>query len=93
MFLNFIGLPMTDVGEWLSSLGLPQYAEAFEAQGVELDQRVELSDADLRELGVSALGHRKRLRAAFHCARSGDDRQFVSTDRSVAYADNCLLWS
>lgn len=52
---------MTDVGQWLCSLGLPQYAAAFEAQAVEFDQLAELADADLRELGVAALGHRKRL--------------------------------
>jgi len=52
---------MSDLGQWLCDLGLPQYAAAFEAQAVEFDQLAELSDADLRELGVAALGHRKRL--------------------------------
>lgn len=52
---------MGDVREWLSSLGLAQHAAAFESQAVELDQLADLCDADLRELGVSALGHRKRL--------------------------------
>jgi class 3 adenylate cyclase/tetratricopeptide (TPR) repeat protein len=52
---------MSNLGQWLSDLGLPQYAAAFEAQAIEFDQLPDLSDADLRELGVAALGHRKRL--------------------------------
>ena len=63
---------MTDVGQWLSSLGLPQYAAAFEAQEVEFGQLAELSDGDLRELGVAALGHRKRLLKAI-AERAADE--------------------
>jgi class 3 adenylate cyclase/tetratricopeptide (TPR) repeat protein len=64
---------MTDVGEWLSSLGLSQYSAGFEAQAVEFDQLAELSDTDLRELGVVALGHRKRLLKAIAELAAGDD--------------------
>jgi len=66
-------MPMSDLGQWLSNLGLPQYAAAFEAQAVELDQLAELSDADLRELGVAALGHRKRLLKAIADRLDGKD--------------------
>jgi len=47
--------------DWLSSLGLAQYADVFERN--ELDDRsiVDLSDEDLRMLGVGAMGHRKIL--------------------------------
>ena len=64
---------MTDVGEWLSSLGFSQYAPGFEAQAVEFDQLAELSDTDLRELGVVALGHRKRLLKAIAELAAGED--------------------
>ena len=76
-------LPMSDVSEWLSSLGLSQYAEAFEAQGVEFDQRGELSDADLRELGVSALGHRKRLLKAIAMLVAGDNAALVGASSAT----------
>src|SRR6476620_11826227 len=46
--------------QWLSSLGLEQYAESFERDDVGLELLPELSDADLEKLGLT-LGHRKRL--------------------------------
>ena len=54
---------MSSVAEWLETVGLPQYAELFESQRIELDVVPQLSDADLRELGIP-LGDRKRLLAA-----------------------------
>jgi class 3 adenylate cyclase len=53
---------MSDIRQWLDSLGLGQYAEAFEENAIELDQLATLSDEELKELGVLALGHRKRIR-------------------------------
>lgn len=49
------------VAHWLEELGLGQYARAFAANAVEFDLLAELSDADLKELGVDALGHRKQI--------------------------------
>ena len=69
---------MSNLGQWLSNLGLPQYAAAFESQAVELDQLAELSDADLRELGVAALGHRKRLLKAIAERLDGKDAADVA---------------
>ncbi len=54
------GLPQ-DLRSWLSALGLGKYADAFLAQDISPDLLPELSDADLRELGVVSLGDRKRL--------------------------------
>ncbi len=54
----------SDIKSWLENLNLGQYASVFVENDIEPDIVVELSDADLKELGVS-LGHRKRiLRAA-----------------------------
>ena len=52
---------MNDVDKWLRNLGLEQYAEAFSAQEIDFGILPQLSDADLKEIGVAALGHRKRL--------------------------------
>src|SRR6516225_8605637 len=49
-----------DVEGWLRSLGLGQYEALFRASDIDADILPELTDADLRELGVP-LGHRKRL--------------------------------
>ncbi len=51
---------MSDVEQWLEELGLGEYAGTFDENKVEFDVLLELSDADLRELGIP-LGHRKRL--------------------------------
>ena len=49
-----------DVGGWLRGLGLGQYEALFRASEIDADILPELTDVDLRELGVP-LGHRKRL--------------------------------
>jgi predicted ATPase/class 3 adenylate cyclase len=45
---------------WLEQIGLAQHAETFAANDIDLDILSELSDGDLKELGLS-LGHRRRL--------------------------------
>jgi class 3 adenylate cyclase/tetratricopeptide (TPR) repeat protein len=55
------GRPGQDVVEWLNHLGLGQYAATFVENAVDEASLRELTDSDLRELGVSALGHRKTL--------------------------------
>lgn len=52
---------MTDIQTWLEAHGLGKYAQAFVAQDIGVDVLSELSDADLKELGVASLGDRKRL--------------------------------
>jgi len=52
---------MNDVTQWLQSVGLGEHAPAFVAQGIEVELLPQLGDADLKELGVAMLGHRKRL--------------------------------
>lgn len=53
-----------DVSSWLKEIGLGDYAFAFEAQAIDATLLPTLTDGDLRELGVTALGHRKKLLAA-----------------------------
>jgi hypothetical protein len=48
------------VGGWLKGLGLGQYEALFRASDIDADILPELTDVDLKELGVP-LGHRKRL--------------------------------
>jgi class 3 adenylate cyclase len=48
------------IGQWLASIGLEQHAELFERNDVDLEILRDLSDEDLRGLGLS-LGHRKRI--------------------------------
>ncbi|MDQ6433175.1 SAM domain-containing protein [Mesorhizobium sp. LHD-90] len=53
-----------DVDSWLRDLGLGQYAAAFEENAVDADTSRELTADDLKELGVSLVGHRRKLLAA-----------------------------
>src|SRR5712671_7292226 len=50
-----------DVGEWLRTLGLERYVPAFREN--EIDERVlpSLTAEDLKDLGVTLVGHRRRL--------------------------------
>ncbi|MEE9183021.1 MAG: SAM domain-containing protein, partial [Acidimicrobiia bacterium] len=52
---------MDEVGHWLERLGLGRYTATFAENNIEFDLLSELTDADLEKLGVSSLGHRKRL--------------------------------
>jgi class 3 adenylate cyclase/tetratricopeptide (TPR) repeat protein len=49
------------VSEWLEELGFGQYTATFTENEVDFSLLPELSDADLKEMGVRALGHRKTL--------------------------------
>jgi class 3 adenylate cyclase/tetratricopeptide (TPR) repeat protein len=53
-----------DVGGWLNALGLGRYAKAFAENDIDADAVDALTSDDLKELGVSSLGHRKKLLAA-----------------------------
>ncbi len=53
-----------DIELWLRGLGLEQYAQAFADNDIDAAMLPALTDADLKELGVRSLGHRKRLLAA-----------------------------
>jgi hypothetical protein len=59
-----------DVADWLSGLGLEQYASAFAANDIDDQVLPELTADDLIGLGVTSIGHRRRLLAAIAALRS-----------------------
>jgi class 3 adenylate cyclase len=59
------------VEEWLRSIGLGERYVAFRDQGITFDQVAELTDRDLRELGLT-IGDRKRFRHAVTLLTSSD---------------------
>jgi hypothetical protein len=61
---------MGDLRDWLLSNKFEQYADAFEANDIDLDILPELSEPDLERLGVS-LGNRRRLLKAIAGRSSG----------------------
>ena len=50
-----------DIAAWLRSLGLEQYEPAFVENAIDAEVLPSLTGDDLRELGVAAVGHRRRL--------------------------------
>ena len=49
-----------EIGSWLSELGLGEYREKFVENKIDLDAARDLTEADLRELGIP-MGSRKKL--------------------------------
>jgi class 3 adenylate cyclase/predicted ATPase len=58
-----------DVGAWLRSLGLEQYEAAFRENEIDNSVLPNLTADDLKELGVAALGHRRKLLDAIAALR------------------------
>jgi len=52
---------MQQVAEWLEKLGLGQYAQRFAENDINFSILSDLTDQDLKEIGVSSLGHRRQL--------------------------------
>ncbi len=50
-----------DVGIWLRGLGLERYQQAFADNEVDALALPHLTAEDLRDIGVTAIGHRRRL--------------------------------
>lgn len=53
-----------DVAQWLHGLGLDQYAPAFHDNDIDGEVLPDLTAEDLAGLGVTSIGHRRRLLAA-----------------------------
>ncbi len=54
---------MTKVGEWLDGIGLSQYITIFDENDIGYGELTELTEDDLRNLGVS-IGHMRRILSA-----------------------------
>jgi class 3 adenylate cyclase len=63
-----------DVADWLRTLHLGQYETAFRENSVGMDVLPSLTADDLKDLGVNAVGDRRRLLNAIAALRPGTDR-------------------
>ena len=55
-----MGPPMQRIADWLEKLGMSEYAERFAESDIDTSVLRDLTDQDLKELGVS-LGHRRKM--------------------------------
>ena len=61
-----------DVAGWLRLLGLGQYETAFRENSVTPDLLPKLTPEDLKDLGITSVGHRRRLLEAIGALRSNE---------------------
>jgi class 3 adenylate cyclase len=80
-----------DVGAWLRSLGLGQFEQAFRDNDIDSALLPTLTAEDLREIGISSLGHRKRLLTAIAALGDGDALQAPRTQAADEQAERRQL--
>jgi class 3 adenylate cyclase/tetratricopeptide (TPR) repeat protein len=79
-----------DIGAWLADLGLPQYERAFRDNDVDINVLPELTLDDLKALGITSVGHRRKLLAAMaalktdrpQASRGGNEGESAPPPRS-----------
>src|SRR5262249_53506169 len=71
--LCFEGVSMTDLKQWLVSIGLTQYADLFAQHQVDYEIFFDLEEEDREKLGIP-IGHRKKLLKAMARAVGGPSR-------------------
>ena len=52
---------MTDISQWLRGIDMGRYEDAFRQNDIDLAILRSLNSADLREIGVESVGHRRRI--------------------------------
>jgi predicted ATPase/class 3 adenylate cyclase len=65
------GANSMEIAAWLRNLGLERYEPAFRANDVDATVLPELTAEDLTGLGVTSIGHRRKLLAAIATLRTG----------------------
>src|SRR6201993_3023858 len=58
-----LGLAMQDIANWLKAVGLGEYAQRFAQNHIDLSVLRDLTEQDLKDLGVVLGDRRKMLRA------------------------------
>src|SRR5215472_3598135 len=53
--------PMQQVTDWLEKLGMSEYAQRFADNDIDFSILGDLTDQDLKDLGVASLGHRRKI--------------------------------
>ena len=74
-----------DLGGWLRSLGLERYEAAFRDNEIDETVLPNLTAEDLKELGVAALGHRRKLLDAIAVLRADTGPKGPSGDQAASH--------
>jgi len=83
-----------DIARWLEDLGLGQYQHAFRRSDVDVAVLPELTADDLTALGVTSIGHRRKLLAAIAALRpAAPSVPDVAAAGSVRVSSSCTAIS
>ena len=63
---------MQQIADWLQNLDLGQYAQLFAENDINFAILADLTDQDLKEIGVASLGHRRQLLRAITELKGGE---------------------
>ena len=73
---------MKGIAEWLASIGLSEYAQRFADNAIDLSVIRDLTEQDLKELGV-LLGHRRKILRAIAAFGGADSAPTETTTEWV----------
>jgi SAM domain (Sterile alpha motif) len=62
---------MQQIADWLEKLGMSEYAQRFAENDIDLTILADLTDQDLEKIGVTSLGHRRKLLRAIATLHAG----------------------
>jgi len=75
--------------DWLKQLGMSEYTERFVENHIDESIIRELTDEDLKDLGVGSLGHRRKLLRAIQ--QLGETATTLMTTKSELVAPTALI--
>ena len=81
--LSIVGAPRMDVVVWLRSLGLGKYEAVFRENEIDETVLPSLTEEHLKQLGVTALGHRLKLLEAIAALRNDASGKAPSADATT----------
>ncbi|MCP3395342.1 SAM domain-containing protein [Bradyrhizobium sp. CCGB12] len=73
-----------NVAAWLHGLELGQYEQAFRENDIDAEVLAHLTASDLIGVGVTSVGHRRKLLAAIVALRNATARRLTTTSRGNA---------
>lgn len=80
---------MANVAQWLAELGLESYTPLFDGNHIDWETLPDLSDDDLKEIGVVSLGHRKKiLRALTKLSDKAEADDVLGADDIISVDDS-----
>src|ERR1700751_542380 len=73
-----------DIGTWLLNLGLEQYESSFKENEIDFEVLPNLTSEDLKDLGVSFVGHRRKILSAIADLSAADPPRSATKPSSEA---------